>query len=111
MDEGLPKLWLTRQGLHLRRRRPELFGRDSTYRPLPVHGPGAEHVLAFTRREQVVTIVPRLVLGFNGGWEETTVELPAGRFRNVLNGEEVDGGERPVAALLARFPVALLESL
>jgi len=32
-DEGLPKLWLIRQALHLRRRRPELFGRDATYRP------------------------------------------------------------------------------
>ncbi|HEY4589615.1 MAG TPA: malto-oligosyltrehalose synthase, partial [Thermoanaerobaculia bacterium] len=28
MDEGLPKLWLIHQGLHLRRRSPEAFGPD-----------------------------------------------------------------------------------
>jgi (1->4)-alpha-D-glucan 1-alpha-D-glucosylmutase len=112
VDKGLPKLWLTRQGLHLRRRRPELFGREASYRPLPVHGPRSKHVLAFSRTGQVVTIVPRLVLGAlgrEGDWRETTVALPAGSFRNLLTGEEVGGGEQPVAALLARFPVALLE--
>ncbi|HEV7515217.1 MAG TPA: hypothetical protein VGR07_02850, partial [Thermoanaerobaculia bacterium] len=108
MDEGLPKLWLIRQGLHLRRRFPELFGRGATYRSLPVHGARAEHAVAFTRGEGVVTLVPRLVMKLGGDWGETAVDLPAGRFRNELTGEEVDGGERPVAALLARFPVALL---
>jgi (1->4)-alpha-D-glucan 1-alpha-D-glucosylmutase len=57
----------------------------------------------------MVTIVPRLVMGLGGDWGETAVELPAGRWRNELTGEEVDGGEQPVSALLARFPVALLQ--
>jgi (1->4)-alpha-D-glucan 1-alpha-D-glucosylmutase len=36
------------------------------------------------------------------------LELPAGSWRNELTGEEVVGGERQLAELLARFPVALL---
>src|SRR5262249_3837699 len=38
-DEGLPKLHLTRRALHLRRRRPEWFGPDGGYTPLPAEGP------------------------------------------------------------------------
>ena len=34
--------------------------------------------------------------------------LPGGSWRNELTREEFLGGERPVAELLARFPVALL---
>ena len=33
-DAGLPKLWLTRQALHLRRERRDLFGPEAAYRPL-----------------------------------------------------------------------------
>ena len=57
---------------------------------------------------EAITVVPRLVLGLAGGWEDTQLELPAGTWRNELTGEAVEGGTRPVAELLARFPVALL---
>jgi (1->4)-alpha-D-glucan 1-alpha-D-glucosylmutase len=107
-DSGLPKLWLVRQALHLRRRRPELFGRGSTYRPLPAHGPQAGHAVAFTRGEAIGVVVPRLVLGWGGDWQEAAIALPPGDWRNELTGEEVGGGEQPVAGLLSRFPVALL---
>ncbi|HZF09669.1 MAG TPA: malto-oligosyltrehalose synthase [Thermoanaerobaculia bacterium] len=109
-DEGLPKLWLIRQALHLRRRRPELFGRDATYRPLPVRGPRSDHAVALTRGEAVVAVVPRLVMRLGGDWEGTAVELPPGRFVDELTGEAVAGGWRPIAELLARFPVALLRA-
>ncbi|HKH45764.1 MAG TPA: malto-oligosyltrehalose synthase [Thermoanaerobaculia bacterium] len=108
-EEGLPKLWLLRQGLHFRRRRPEAFGSAGEYRPLPVRGAQAQHAVAFARGGSVVAIAPRLVLGLGGAWGETHVELPAGRWRNELTGEEVEGGERPLGELLARFPVALLD--
>jgi (1->4)-alpha-D-glucan 1-alpha-D-glucosylmutase len=107
-DEGLPKLWLIRQALHLRRRHPELFARGSTYRPLPVRGARAAHAVAFARGEGVVTIVPRLVLRLGGDWGDTVLELPAGRWSNELTGEEVEGGERCLQGLLGRFPAALL---
>jgi (1->4)-alpha-D-glucan 1-alpha-D-glucosylmutase len=106
MDEGLPKLWVIRQGLHLRRRRPEPFG--GNYEPLRASGPRAEHAVAFARGGEVAVVVPRLPLRLNGDWQGTTLELPPGRWRNELTGEEIDGGLRRVAEILARFPVALL---
>ncbi|MGH9281635.1 MAG: malto-oligosyltrehalose synthase [Acidimicrobiales bacterium] len=108
-DDGLPKLHLVRQALHLRRRRPAVFGQAGAYEPLTASGAKADHVVAFTRDGQVATLVPRLVLGLCGGWGDTSVALPAGEWRNVLTGDTVPGGEVAVRTLLARFPVALLE--
>jgi (1->4)-alpha-D-glucan 1-alpha-D-glucosylmutase len=111
LDEGLPKLWVIRQALHLRRRRPELFGTESSYRPLAVRGSRAAHVVAFARREEVVTVVPRLVLTLGGEWEDTELELPSGLWRNELTGEELAGGTVQLAGLLERFPVGLFSRL
>ncbi|HEX6902404.1 MAG TPA: malto-oligosyltrehalose synthase [Thermoanaerobaculia bacterium] len=108
MDDGLPKLWVLRQGLHLRRRRPELFGPEADYQPLQAAGPRADHAVAFARGGGVAVVVPRLVIRLGGDWEGTTVDLPPGRWRDELTGEEVEGGRRSAAGLLARFPVALL---
>ncbi|HET9211165.1 MAG TPA: malto-oligosyltrehalose synthase [Thermoanaerobaculia bacterium] len=111
MDDGLPKLWLIHQGLHLRRRLPEAFGPDGAYEPLRAAGPRAEHLVAFMRGVRggaVAAIAPRLPLRLQGDWQGTLLELPPGSWRDELNGEEIAGGSRPVAELLARFPVALL---
>ncbi len=119
-DEGLPKLWTIRQALGLRRRRPELFSPESPYRPVAVRGAAAEHALAFARGGAetdgavAVAVVPRLVMSRDGGrgdWREAAVDLPAGRYRNELTGEEVEGGERRIGEILARFPVALLATV
>jgi (1->4)-alpha-D-glucan 1-alpha-D-glucosylmutase len=110
-DCGLPKLWTIRQALGLRRRRPELLAPESPYRPLLARGGRAAHAVAFARgegSEQAITVVPRLVIGLDGDWGDTVLDLPAGRFRDQLSGEETAGGERRLADLLARFPVALL---
>ena len=56
----------------------------------------------------MVTVVPRLVLGLAGDWDDTEIELPAGGWWNELTGEQVAGGRCALAGLLARFPVALL---
>jgi (1->4)-alpha-D-glucan 1-alpha-D-glucosylmutase len=108
-DEGLPKLLVVQRALALRARRPEAFGPGGRYAPLPAAGERADRVVAFARGGEAVTIAPRLVLGLRGGWGDARVELPDGRWRDVLTGEEAEGGEREVALLLARFPVALLE--
>jgi (1->4)-alpha-D-glucan 1-alpha-D-glucosylmutase len=63
--------------------------------------------LAFQRGEGVLTVVPRLPLALGAAWEDTAVDLPAGRWRNVLTGEDV-ADRAPMSQLLARFPVALL---
>jgi (1->4)-alpha-D-glucan 1-alpha-D-glucosylmutase len=107
-DEGLPKLLVVQRTLQLRRRRPAPFGPSGTYRPLLAQGPKSRHAVAFARSEEVVTIVPRLVLGLAGDWAGTELELPPGRWRDEFTGAVVDGGRRPLAGLLDRFPVALL---
>ena len=67
-DGGLPKLWLMRQVLTLRRNRPEWFDSTSRYETLPVRGAKAEHAVIFMRGGGAITVVPRLVLGLSGDW-------------------------------------------
>ena len=107
-EEGLPKLLLVQRALLLRKRRPAAFAAGSAYRPLPVHGPKARHAVAFSRAEEVVTVVPRLVLKLGGDWAGTELELPPGSWRDELSGAVVEGGRRSLAELLGGFPVALL---
>jgi (1->4)-alpha-D-glucan 1-alpha-D-glucosylmutase len=108
-DEGLPKLWVVRQALALRRRCPRLFGPAGTYRALAAAGRRADHVVAFCRGEGAVTAVPRLVLTLANDWQDTTLDIPPGSWENALTGDRLEGGAVRLVDLLARFPVALLE--
>jgi (1->4)-alpha-D-glucan 1-alpha-D-glucosylmutase len=108
MGDGLPKLWVVRQGLKLRQSHPQAFGPEGSYEPLPIEGGRCWHAVGFLRGGEVASLVPRLVIRLGGDWKDTTVELPSGRWHNELTGEAVEGGRRLVADLLARFPVALL---
>jgi (1->4)-alpha-D-glucan 1-alpha-D-glucosylmutase len=93
------------RALELRRERPECFDARGTYTPLDVEGEERQRVVAFQRGADVVSIAPRLTLTLER-WGETRVRLPAGKFRDVLSGLEVESGY--VEALLRHFPVALL---
>jgi (1->4)-alpha-D-glucan 1-alpha-D-glucosylmutase len=108
MDEGLPKLWVCRQALALRRRRPEWFGAAGGYAALAATGKKREHVLAFARANSVATIVPLRPLSLAGKWGDAAVEIPAGRWRNLLTLEDLSGGRVLLRDMLRRFPVALL---
>ena len=101
---GLDKLLVTSRALRLRRDRPELFG---SYAPVPATGPLGGHVLAFDRGG-AVTVVTRLPFGLesSGGWAETVLALPAGRWRDVLTDRVLDTAD--VGEVLAVLPVALL---
>ena len=66
-------------------------------------------MVAFARSERLVCIVPRLMLGIDGRWEDTAVELPAGQFASVLTGGTSLRGKVLLGQLWADFPVALLE--
>ncbi|MFF1295934.1 MULTISPECIES: malto-oligosyltrehalose synthase [unclassified Streptomyces] len=102
---------LTEAALHLRARRPAAFGDSATYAPLTAEGPAAAHCLAFARSGDVVTAVTRLSLRLaeEGGWRETRLPLPPGRWADVLSaGREFTGHVR-VAELFEGLPVALLE--
>ncbi|MBN2357990.1 MAG: malto-oligosyltrehalose synthase [Deltaproteobacteria bacterium] len=108
MDEGLPKLWLIRQALSLRRSAPEAF-RSGSYSPLLAAGPRADHVIAFVRDSRFLILAPRWPLTLAGDWQRTLLPVPDGRWKNALSGESFDGGSRPVADLLARFPVLVAQ--
>jgi len=107
-DEGLPKLWTIHQALQLRRERPDSFGADADYIPLMVDGAKHDHVIAYLRGEDVVTVVPRLTMKLDGVWKDTVVTLPEGRWRNRLTAARVEGWEVGIKGLLKDFPVALL---
>ncbi|MEU5319290.1 malto-oligosyltrehalose synthase [Streptomyces sp. NPDC021056] len=102
---------LTAAALRLRARRPAAFGDSATYAPLTAEGPAAAHCLAFARSGEVVTAVTRLSLRLaeEGGWRETRLPLPPGRWADVLSPEREFTGHVRVAELFEGLPVALLE--
>jgi (1->4)-alpha-D-glucan 1-alpha-D-glucosylmutase len=105
-DPGTTKLRVVHAALTLRRDRPELF---TSYDALRATGPAAGHALAFDRGG-AITVVTRLPIGLagRGGWGETVLSLPAGRWRSLLGpGAGLEGDVR-LADLLAELPVALL---
>ena len=107
-DDGLPKMWTIFRALHLRKEHPQWFGADAAYEPLEVSGRRREHAIAYMRGGHTITIVPRLTLGIDGAWGDTSIVLPEGVWTNRLTGEEFPGGPLRMDLLLRQFPVALL---
>ncbi|MEV8532153.1 malto-oligosyltrehalose synthase [Streptomyces sp. NPDC051211] len=102
------KLALTAALLRLRRTRPGLF---HGYAPLPARGPAAGHCLAFTRADSLLVAVTRLALRLAdaGGWQDTALPLPPGRWTSALPDGAVYEGEVALSALLGSGPpVAVL---
>jgi (1->4)-alpha-D-glucan 1-alpha-D-glucosylmutase len=106
--EGLPKLWLVKQGLALRRRHPEWFGGGADFHPMRGRGRRSDHVIAYARAGSVIAVAPRLVVKLGGDWHGTMFAIPEGEWTNRLTGESYRGGAVAMADLLRRFPVALL---
>ncbi|HEY9388791.1 MAG TPA: malto-oligosyltrehalose synthase [Mycobacteriales bacterium] len=107
---GVTKLLVVCRALRLRRDQPGAFG---SYAPLQARGVAAGHVLAFDRGG-AITVVTRLPVGLRrtGGWRDTVLPLPRGRWRDVLTGTDHTGGAAvPVTGLLDRLPVALLHQV
>ncbi|MEV8557091.1 malto-oligosyltrehalose synthase [Streptomyces sp. NPDC051917] len=102
---------VTAAALRLRARRPGAFGAAASYEPLTAEGPAAGHCVAFARSGEVVTAVTRLSLRLAeaGGWQETRLALPPGRWADVLAPEREFTGDARVADLFDRLPVVLLE--
>jgi (1->4)-alpha-D-glucan 1-alpha-D-glucosylmutase len=108
MDGGMPKLWVLYKALQLRREKPEWFGEKADYVPLVAEGSKREHLIAFRRGDSVAVLAPRWNVRLGGGFGSATVELPPGRWNNLLSGEDVDGGKLRVQNVFRQFPVALL---
>jgi malto-oligosyltrehalose synthase len=102
------KLLVTARTLRLRRGRPEWFA--GAYAPLTATGPAADHVVAFKRGGQAITVATRMPAGLRGrgGWGKTALELPAGSWTDLLSDAVYEGGTVPMAELTRRLPVALL---
>jgi (1->4)-alpha-D-glucan 1-alpha-D-glucosylmutase len=108
LDDGGAKLWLIQRVLRHRRARPAAFA-STAYEPLTVRGAKARHAVAFQRGDLVV-VVPRLLVGLDGEWGDTTVDLGSGRWRDVLGARRTWSGGGPcwLDELLDDFPVAVL---
>ncbi len=108
IDEGLPKLWVLHHTLRVRRERTSAFGAEGAYTPLAAQGAKARHLIAYLRGNDVVVIASRLVLGLKRDWQDTSLEVPLGIWRNEFCGTVFNGGKLPIVEVLSRFPVALL---
>ncbi|MGQ0652853.1 MAG: malto-oligosyltrehalose synthase [Betaproteobacteria bacterium] len=117
-----PKLNVIRKGLEVRRRMPALF-HGGQYEALYAGGGREENIVAFSLSSaphRVVALAPRLFSRLMHAedraplgervWGEADIDIPAGRYENVLTGERHEGGPVPLARLLSSFPVALLVS-
>ena len=108
MERGMPKLWVLYKALHLRREKPEWFGREAEYVPLPVEGAKQAHLIAFSRGDSVAVVAPRWNVRLGSGFGSTAVELPQGRWSNIFTSESMNGGSVRAQELFRKFPVALL---
>jgi (1->4)-alpha-D-glucan 1-alpha-D-glucosylmutase len=126
LEDGRGKLYVTWKSLLARREQAHLFVHGG-YLPLDTAGAQATRLCAFARTgadATVLVVAPRLIarmvdeLGAPLGeaaWSDTTLVLSdalRGRYRNVFTGEELECGTAvglPVARVLARFPVAILQ--
>jgi (1->4)-alpha-D-glucan 1-alpha-D-glucosylmutase len=107
-DEGLPKIWMIRRVLDLRRRRPELLGPSCSYTPIEAAGARADHVVAYARGSELVVVVPRLIARLDGDWRNTTLDLPQGSWEDEFSGRRLEGRSIPITDLFTEFPVAML---
>jgi (1->4)-alpha-D-glucan 1-alpha-D-glucosylmutase len=107
-----PKLRVAATALRLRRDHPAWF---RSYLPISASGPGADHLVAFSRSPEVAVFATRFSANLEraGGWRDTVVELPeavpaGGEWVDALSGREHEAGDITVAQLLHDSPVALL---
>jgi (1->4)-alpha-D-glucan 1-alpha-D-glucosylmutase len=108
IDEGLPKLWTIHHALRTRRKYVSSFSDEGAYLPLMAKGAKADHLVSYMRGNEIVVVVPRLVLTLANDWRDTALQIPRGNWRNHLTGELHNGCELAISKILAPFPVALL---
>ncbi len=98
---------------------PALYA-DGDYRPLATRGTHGRRLVAYLREhggERLAVVAPRLVTALMQGermplgtpiWGDTSVALPAGRWRNLLTGETAENGA--VGELFRALPIAVLRA-
>ncbi len=119
-QDGAIKLRLANDILRDRREHARFYA-EADYRPLTLTGEKWSRLVAFSRRhnqEALAVIVPRLsgsgsakslTPAGSGYWGSTTIDLPAGRWRDIFEDRmHVSQGSITAGTLLADFPFAVL---
>lgn len=113
LDLAAEKLLVTSRALRLRRDHGNAFtGVAAGYEPL---ASTSSHVITFARTDGdsplAITVATRAAaeLARLGGWQDHSVQLPEGAWKDVLTGRQHDAGATALATLLEHRPVALLE--
>lgn len=105
-----PKIRITAAALRLRRRRPGTFLAGG-YTAVLASGSAREHIVAYTRGDEVLVAVSRWTVRLREtGWGDTVLPLPDGQWTDVLTDRQRRGGVS-AAELFDDLPVALLERL
>jgi len=111
MQEGLPKLWVTRQALAARKAYPDCFGPGGAYTAVHVEGARPEAVVAYRRGDRALVVAPRRTIDLDAWSGQTTVAIPAGRWRDAMTGRNIETSQPlsiSVAELWNEFPVCLM---
>lgn len=108
IEEGLPKLWTVFRALHTREEHQDAFGPKGECEPLIATGPMSRNAIGFIRGGTVATIVTRLPVRLHGDWKDTTVPLPKGNWKDVLNGCAISDGAVRLQDILKPLPISLL---
>ncbi|HVE16211.1 MAG TPA: hypothetical protein VNB29_05715, partial [Chthoniobacterales bacterium] len=104
-ETGLPKLWLIKKTLEVRRAHARSF--EGVHQPLSARGSRLGHLFGYSRGEDILVVVPRFTLTLDGEWDDTVLGLPPGSWKNVFT-EAVHTGDVSPSDLFGEFPVALL---
>jgi (1->4)-alpha-D-glucan 1-alpha-D-glucosylmutase len=104
------KLLVTHRALALRKQLRDSFGGHGAYQPLTGT---SGHLAGFLRGGEVAVLVTRSPqrLHAGGGWDQESVDLPEGLWRDELTGSMYGGGHNACADLFADYPVALLRKV
>ncbi len=119
LTDGAIKLRLVQIVLNLRRGALEFF-EQAGYVPVEVTGAGSASVVAFTRVQgdkSLFVAVGRLLLGMEApntpgdryafDWKDTSLAIPEGEWRDVLNGGRRSGGAVLAGELFGTVPIAV----
>jgi len=117
-QDGRVKQAIIARVLNFRAKNPGVFARGG-YTKLEAEGQAASHVLAFARQARgktLVTAVTRLAAHATNGlplarpafWEETSLTLPGGAWRDLLSGAVLRGTNVRAADVFKALPVAIL---
>jgi (1->4)-alpha-D-glucan 1-alpha-D-glucosylmutase len=107
MDEGLPKLWVVYKTLNYKKLHPELF-QNQPYAAIEIYGNKSNYIIAFMRGEHLITVVPRFIKKCGNNWDDTGINIPAGKWKNIFDDRLYSETSIHADDLFRDFPVALL---